>query len=79
MTTETKPKIELIGPPSRDPMAILLLNRVCGECTPEEALTWIQTNHPAGTRNNWQLSTEEHRKPVPCVDNPKRTHYMFEC
>lgn len=79
MTTEPMPKIVLIGPPSLSPMAILCLNRVCGECTAEEALEWIQTNHPSGTTGNWQLSTEEHRKPVPCADDPKRTHYMFSC
>lgn len=79
MNTEIKQKFELMGPPSKDPIAILTLNRVCGEGTAEEAEQWIRTYHPAGTTANWSLSKEEHRKPVPCSDDPKRTHYMFQC
>lgn len=86
MDTKIKEQFELLGPPiddSMDPltlgMAIILLNRVCAEATAEEALDWIQKNYPAGTSNNWQLAREDHRKPVPCGENPKRTHFMFTC
>lgn len=73
------PVFEVIGPGYDSAMAFLLLNRVCGDGTAEEAEAWIRKYHPAGTSGNWHLSNEDHRKPVVCGDDPNRTHYMFEC
>lgn len=61
-------------------MALLLFIRVCSDGTEEETLDWLRTNHPAGTENNWQISEEENRRPVPCAEDPdKKTHYFFVC
>ena len=82
----TTTNFEVIGPGTKetdDPitlgLAYLLLTRVCGEGTPEEAEAWLRIHHPAGTTSNWHLSKEPHRQPVACGNDPKRTHFMFEC
>jgi hypothetical protein len=53
--------------------------QVCSAGTWDEAEQWIRTTNPAGTTNNWSKYEGETFKPVPCSDNPNRTHYMFEC
>lgn len=81
----TKPKFELIGMntdglgPLGQGFVYMVFSRVCGEGSAEEAEQWIRENHPAGTTANWHLSKAENRQPVACADDPKRTHYMFEC
>jgi hypothetical protein len=57
----------------------LLDAQVCSEGTYDEALTFIQSVHPAGTSNNWQKNSKGKFAPVTCADHPERTHYMFLC
>lgn len=57
----------------------LLHAQVCSSATYEEALAWLQINHPAGTTNNWQRETREELKPVKCAEFPDRMHYIFTC
>lgn len=61
------------------PMAFVLYTRVCSDGTPEEVEAWVRREHPAGTTGNWSLCTEDHQKPVPCVDKPGFKHFMFVC
>jgi hypothetical protein len=62
-----------------------LLNiQVCSSGTYDEALDFVQSESPAGTRNNWQKIEEtdenwENLKPCKCDDFPGRTHYLFVC
>ena len=51
--------------------------QVCSEGTYDEALAFIRTTNPAGTTNNWSKNEGGAFAPIPCADNPKRTHYMF--
>lgn len=53
--------------------------QVCSAGTYEEALSFIRSSHPAGTQNNWQKNEDGNFAPIACNDNPKRTHYMFNC
>lgn len=57
----------------------LLDAQVCSEGTYDEALAFICSQNPAGTQNNWSKNGEGTFAPLPCADNPKRTHYMFIC
>lgn len=57
----------------------LFLIQVCSEKSEDEALEWIRTVSPSGTTNNWGKTYLAHQRPVACANDPKRTHYMFEC
>ncbi len=71
---------EIIGVDRRGgPLMLLCYQRVCSDGTEQETLDWLRTTSPAGTSNNWQICNEANKRPVPCADNPNRTHYMFTC
>lgn len=53
--------------------------RVCSEGNYDEALEFIQNTNPAGTSLNWQKHDEGAFAPAKCAEDPKRTHYMFQC
>lgn len=53
--------------------------QACSKLSKEDTVKWVQRNSPAGTTNNWNLSTEESQKPVKCNKYPDRTHYTFQC
>jgi hypothetical protein len=57
----------------------LLDARVCSKGTYDEALEWIRTENPAGTSLNWAKHEDGPYAPLTCADDPKRTHYMFNC
>lgn len=68
---------------STEPHQILMQKlfqcRVCSTGTWDEALEWLQLNHPPGTTTNWQKSTDTPCAPLTCSSDPTRTHYMFIC
>lgn len=53
--------------------------QVCSAGTYDEALEYLRRTSPAGTENNWQKNEEGSFAPLPCADDPGRTHYMFIC
>lgn len=57
----------------------LLCIQVCSKLTEEETLEWVRKNSPAGTENNWGLSSEKEHMPIQCVNNSDKKHYMFVC
>jgi hypothetical protein len=60
-----------------------LLNiQVCSRLSEGETLIWLCQNSPAGTSGNWSFQSkgsDNYLPPVQCVDDPKRTHYIFNC
>ena len=60
-----------------------LLNiQVCSSLSEEETLEWLRRVSPAGTSANWGFQRKDDKDylaPVQCVDDPKRTHYIFRC
>jgi hypothetical protein len=53
--------------------------QVCSAGSIQEALEWLQYNHPAGTQNNWKIDDRDCVKPVKCNSDDKRKHYVFTC
>lgn len=64
--------------------------QVCAiqDATDEEILEVCNRENVAGTENGWQtvirtpngeFGQEENKRPVPCIDNPDRIHYLVLC
>ena len=57
----------------------LFLTQVCSVLTESATFEWVRTNNPAGTINNWGISSDRNHAPHQCDDYPERTHFMFLC
>ena len=54
---------------------------ICTSLPIVEATNRLNSASPTGIGSRWALSDEEEGHPnhAPCPDNPKNTHYAFNC
>jgi hypothetical protein len=51
--------------------------QVCSLASEEDALAWVRSAFPSGTKANWMKSDDDRHKPIACANWGGRTHYVF--
>jgi hypothetical protein len=51
--------------------------QVCSLASEDDALAWVRSAFPAGTKGNWQKTDAPSLAPVACANGGGRTHYVF--